>query len=135
MSSARSASVRGLNPLHPKSLATYRVSWVGSLRTFRLSSIWPASTSIGMTWLCQLLLWLAGEYWGRYVGFAALCVTIVAFSSRGLSFFSIPPVNTTYLDYPVSPSLANATQTPGKSGQLRFYLYIRCPFQDHRFIR
>src|SRR5712671_7879231 len=72
ISSARSTSVRGLDPLRPKSLATYRVSWVGSLWTFRLSSIDPASTSMGMTWFRQLLLWLAGEYWGWCVEFAAL---------------------------------------------------------------
>jgi len=66
MSSARSASVRGLNSLHPKSLATYRVivGWFCYGR-FRLSSNWPASTSMGTNLVCaQLLLWLAGEYWG-----------------------------------------------------------------------
>src|SRR5712675_133013 len=72
MSSARSASVRGFNPPRLCSLATLRVSWVRSLGTYRLSSIEPASTSMGTTWLRQLLLWLAGEYWGRYAGFAAL---------------------------------------------------------------
>src|SRR5712671_4565994 len=72
ISSARSASVRGFNPPRLCSLATLRVSWVGSFGTYRLSSMEPASTSMGTTWLRQLLLWLAGEYWGRNTGLAAL---------------------------------------------------------------
>src|SRR5712675_1392377 len=53
MSSARSASVRGLDPLY--------VFWLTE----------PASTSMGTTWFRQLLFWLAGEYWGRNAGIAA----------------------------------------------------------------
>src|SRR5712671_6910546 len=53
ISSARSASVRGLDPLY--------VFWLTE----------PASTSMGTTWFRQLLFWLAGEYWGRNAGIAA----------------------------------------------------------------
>jgi len=70
MSSARSASVRGFNPLRPKSLATYRVLWVGSLRTFDYRPL--SSVHIhGDDLVAPVVLWLAGIL-GVVCGFAAL---------------------------------------------------------------